>query len=701
MGVKGISWIEANFEKLIVVIMLLAFLVVLTFQFVLQSNTVEVEGKQYQLDAAFEPAERAAERLQSQLNDADPQLPSELSTRDLAAEFEEAISGGVTNSDRFMPLSEPLAIDVNISEVQFTKGEYASFSPPAPSAPDSASYRATLDPYAVNEIEGMEQYLPAEQPFDTPWVSVQGTFSGADLKAAYENDPDGPGGPISPMPSNWWANGAGVIEVEVERQKRGLDGQWGNAEPVTRMPGITSMTDDLDEQATNYRQLQALGAQAAQQEQPILRPEFVAILEGEPWVPPVEVPDPSEVSEIQSEIKLLERRLGMIDRDIQQKQRALAGPDPQESRRDREGGSGGDAERRRQAANEDRGEDNDQQDVRRQNIEKQIAQLEERREGVMEELGELGWQPEDEQSLDGFDREEYTREDPLLESDEVHFWTHDFDVEPGATYRYRTRLVYVNPLFGRKSSLDESLHELADSKLVRSDWSGWGVSVDVSWDEYFFLTGASPGNSAIATASATAELYRFYYGYWRKSQVALEPGDRFIAEIELPEGLQQWDVEQPAEGQAWKPTEQDDEGNDVEVEQAEGVDELLLPEELVVEANAWLLDVVASPMVTAGIGGTSSALFEALVRGPDGQIATRSPRIDESLPLYSIIKASAELGEDQLPRIPGQAPRDRPGTDGGRGFDEGLDMMDDQRRRELELRRSREDDDFGGGGGGG
>ncbi|GAB5496498.1 MAG: hypothetical protein Phyf2KO_15780 [Phycisphaerales bacterium] len=699
MSVKGISWIEANFEKLIVAVMLLAFLAVLTFQFVLQSNTVEVEGKQVPLADAFEPAERAAERLQSRLNETDPQLPSELATRDLASEFEQAISGGVTNSDRFMPLAEPLAIDVNISEVQFTKGEYASFEPPAPSAPESASYRATLDPYAVSEIEGMEQFLPEEQPFDTPWVSVQGTFSGVALKAAYESDPDGPGGPISPMPSNWWATGAGVVEVEVERQKQNLDGQWGPAEAVTRMPGITSLTDDLDEKATNYRQLQSLGAQAAQQEQPILRPEFVAILEGEPWVPPVEVPDPSEVSQIQSQVKLLERRLGMIDRDIQQKQRALAGPNPQNSRNERDD-TGGRDEGRRPDGNNDRGGDNNQQDVRRTNIEKQITQLEERREGVVEELTDLGWQPEDEQSLEGFDREEYISEDPLLESEVVHFWTHDFDVEPGATYRYRTRLVYVNPLFGRKSSLDGSLHELADSKLVRSGWSEWGEPVGVSWDEYYFLTGASPGGSAIATASATAELYRFYYGYWRKSQVSLEPGDRFIAEIELPEGLQRWDVEEPAEGQAWKPANQDAEGNDVEVEQVEGVEDLLLAQNLVVEANAWLLDVVASPMVTAGIGGQSTALFEALVRGPDGQIATRSPRIDESLPLYSIIKASAELGEDQLPRIPGQNPRDRRGPDGGRGFDERLDGYQDP-RDQYEPGRNPGRDDFGGGGGGG
>lgn len=698
MGAKGISWIEANFEKLIVAVMLVAFLAVLTFQFVLQSNTVEVEGKQVPLDEAFGPAERAAERLQSQLNDTEPQLPAELETRDLAAEFEQAISGGVSSVDRFLSLSKPLNIDVNISEVQFTKGEYASFEPPAPSTPKAASYRATLDPYAVSEIEGMEQYLPEEQPYDTPWVSVQATFSGADLKAAYENDPDGPGGPISPMPSNWWVGGTGVVEVEVERQKRGLDGEWGPAEAVARMPGITSMTDDLDERATNYRQLQALGAQAAQQEQPILRPEFVAILEGEPWVPPTEVPNPNEVSEIQSQTRLLERRLSMIDRDIQQKQRALTGS-TETTGREREGG-GGDAERRRQSGGEAQEESSGQQDVRRQNLEKQIAQLNERREGVVEELKALGWQPEDEAGLDGYDREKYTHQGNLLDADEVHFWTHDFDVESGATYRYRTRLVFVNPLFGRKSSLDESLHELADAKLVRSDWSAWSSPVDVSWDEYYFLTGASAGNTAISTASATAELYKFYYGYWRKSQVALEPGDRFIADIELPEGLQRWDVELAAQEQAWKPPQQDADGNQTSAEQSDGVEDLLLPNELTVEADAWLLDVVASPMVTAGIGGQAMASFEALVRGPDGQISPRSPRVDEAMALYSIIKASAELGEDQLPRVPGQNPRNRPGAGRDGGFDQGLDM-DARRREEMESRRRRDDYDSGPNSGGG
>ena len=61
MSVKGISWIESNFEKLIVVVMLLAFLAVLIFQFVLQSSSVDVGNNKVPLADAFKPAERAAE----------------------------------------------------------------------------------------------------------------------------------------------------------------------------------------------------------------------------------------------------------------------------------------------------------------------------------------------------------------------------------------------------------------------------------------------------------------------------------------------------------------------------------------------------------------------------------------------------------------------------------------------------------------
>lgn len=703
MSVKGISWIEANFEKLIVVVMLLAFLAVLIFQFVLQSSAVEVGGNKVSLAKAFEPAERAAERLQSQINEPNPTLPTEIETRDLAEEFERAISGGVVQTESFLAIGEPLALEVTAGDIDFASGSYAPFQPPVPKSMKAASYRATLDPYAVESIEGLAEILPSEsQPFDTPWVSVQGTFSGRDLKTAYERDPDGASGVVSPLPSSWWSEGVGVVTVEVERQRRDLDGNWGPAEVVQRMPGTMSLTEDLDETATNYRQLQTLGSQAARNEDVILRPEFISILEGEQWVPPVEVPDPSEVGDLKSQIKTLERRLAMIDRDIAQKTNALSGQTQTSNRRDnrdeREGG-GGDADRRRESSgntNSNQQQDAEQQDARKRNIQTQIDRLNEQRTDVEEQLVELGWQPSNSAgTTDAYDRQAYEHTKPLLETDEVNFWVHDLKVEPGATYRYRTRLVFVNPLYGRKSSLDESLHELADAKLVRSDWSDWSDPIGVSWDEYFFLTSASaPEIGNIGKTSATAELYRFYYGYWRKSEVSLEPGDRFVAEIKLPEGLQKWDTEREAEAQAWKPTP---EGAEEPIVQVEGLSESLLPTTLPVSAEAWLLDVVASPKASVGINNQSKLTYEALVRGPDGRISSHAPVVDSSEPLLAVIKSSAELGASQLPRIPGRGPRQSLQT--GFGGDREFAPSSDDARRE-ESRRRREGGGGGGAGGG-
>jgi len=667
MSAKSISWIESNFEKLVVVIMLLAFLVVLIFQFVLQSSAVEVGGSKVPLADAFKPAERAAERLQSQINDENPTLPDAIETKDLAAEFERAISGDLLDTTEFLAIAEPLALEVSGDETIASAGEFATFQPPAPAEPIAASYRATLDPYAVEQIEGLAEFLPTEQPYDTPWVSVQASFDGTELQAAYENDPDGPSGPVSPLPRNWWSQGVGVLAVETERQKRGLDGSWGPAEPVNQMPGTVSLLTDLDETATNYRQLETIGAQAARNEDVILRPEFVSILEGESWVPPAEVPDPSEVGGLKSQIRTLERRLASIDRDIERKEAAKTNAPDRNPGGGEDRNPGREGERRpptRQPA-----DDQTQTDPRVAAIQRQIDALNTRREGVVEQLTDLGWQPADKVGVaDAFDYTKYTHEEPLLEADEVQYWIHDLDVEAGATYRYRTRLTFVNPLFGRKSSLNEELHELADAKLVHSDWSGWSEPVGVSWDEYFFLTSASAGDIGnIGKASVTAELYKFYYGYWRKSTVSLEPGDRFVAEISLPDGLQTWDVEREASAQAWKPAEVGTDGTETQAEQVAGLEKQLLPTKLPVSADAWLLDVVSSPVASVGIGGQSTASYEAFVRGPDGLIMSRSPTADIKQPLLAVIKASSELGAEQLPRIPGQAPRRQLQGEPGRG----------------------------------
>ena len=79
------------------------------------------------------------------------------------------------------------------------------------------------------------------------------------------------------------------------------------------------------------------------------------------------------------------------------------------------------------------------------------------------------------------------------------------------------------------------------------------------------------------------------------------------------------------------------------------------------------------------------------VRGPDGLIVSRSPSQDAKEPLLAVIKSSSEIGDDQLPRIPGQAARQRFQGEPGR---DGRDFIDRDRD-------SGHNGGHGGGGGGG
>ncbi|MEM7678912.1 MAG: hypothetical protein AAF449_23275, partial [Myxococcota bacterium] len=307
-------------------------------------------------------------------------------------------------------------------------------------------------------------------------------------------------------------------------------------------------------------------------------------------------------------------------------------------------------------------------DPRERRINEQIERFEQQETDIIAELESLGW------SEDGVEGEAFDLESWLSgkreAGDPTPAWGHDIRLEQGATYRYRARLVMANPLFGRAASLADEQKDAAAAAFVRSPWSEWSEPVDTGWAEYFFVERANAGAGLGGRAQPTArgELYRFHYGYWRKAVVSLEPGDRFVAEVDLPEGLQIWDVELPANQQAWEP--------DATAPQPDGIQ--LLPETMPVSANAWLLDVVSSPFTTgSGLGGLEAVRFDAVIRGPDGLVSRRSPDQEKANPLYQRISSSARAGEDQVPSIPGVGRRqrdqdpDREGFGGDRGDDRG------------------------------
>lgn len=683
MKLKGISFFEAHFEKVLVGIMLVVFLTVLVYQFVLQTNQVTVDGRAMPLGRAFEPATAAAERLLAEMDNPSPALPEVDATEDLAEGFRSRLNDGVWPTGSEAPSGVGNGIETSwFGETGEVAGNlFAAFEPPAPAKPLVAVYRAALDPYALADVEGIEAILPEEQPFDTLWLSVQTSFDGTALQAAFERDPDGPGGEVQPLRSDWWRPKASVLSVEVERELRQADGSWGGATIVASLPGDEPVVP-LDETPANWRALDDLSFAAGRAEDLVLRPPFLPVLEGPAWVPPSEVPEPGDLASNEQQIRVLERRLASIERDITRRSEASTGGGRQTG--------GGDAGRpdvgRPSDAGPSGGSGSD--DTRRSAIERQIERLEEQADAVREQLQELGWQDDQADELaPAFDPSDWRPEGDPLSSEEIALWAHDPFVEEGAAYRYRVRLVYANPLFGRQATLADELDPLANEAFVRSSWSEWSDTVSAGWSEYFFVERASRGND-FSGPTARAELYRFFYGYWRVASVSLAPGDRFVGEIDLPEGLQVWDPDATASAQAWQP------GDDAE--QPAGLE--LMPETLMVEADAWLLDVITSPFQQDGLlGATAAAGVDVLLRGPDGMVSRRIPDREKSRPVYRVIRASALAGQEQIPSIPGQGPRriERPGPGDGRN-----PVPSDIDPRDPRFNPPRPPPDGGGGGGG-
>ncbi|MEM9662862.1 MAG: hypothetical protein AAF937_11200 [Planctomycetota bacterium] len=682
MKLKGVSWIEANFEKLIVGVMLLVCLAVLVLQFVVVSNKVEVGGQELTLGNAFTPAEDAANRAIAAMQNESPPLPEFEASEDFAGRYTDRLGPIASAETPIEPFGRGLPDLNQLGSSDVLLGTtFALFSPPTPAAPVAVTYRAALNPYEIAEIDGLAELLPPEQPFDVPWISVEVGVDSEAIAAAFAADPDGPGGEALPLPSEWWRSKQSVVTVEYEREQRQADGSWGAATIVEPLPGFEPAID-LAAAPANWRELDELSRAAGQNEDVVLRPAFYSILEGETWRPPSAVPSFEEAERGEDDIRRLERQLASTRSQIERQRSSLDGGG-RDGDDDRSGGRGG---RRGGARNqpEDRN-DEPETDRRRQRIEAQLERLETQEADIIAELESLGW------SEDGFEGEAFDLETWLSDAREAGeatpAWAHDLRVDQGGVYRYRARLVMANPLFGRAASLSDEQKEAAASAFVRSPWSEWSEPVETGWPEYFFVERASAGAGLGGRAQPTArgELFRFHYGYWRKAVVSLEPGDRFVAEVDLPEGLQIWDTEVPATQQAWNAGENAEQPEEIE----------LLPASMPVSANAWLLDVVPSPFAAdSGLAGANSVRFDAVIRGPDGLVSRRSPDRERANPLYQRISGSARAGEDQIPSIPGAGRRERPRQDA-------FERPDGDGRGRDFVPRPRDRDRSGGGGGGG
>lgn len=242
---------------------------------------------------------------------------------------------------------------------------------------------------------------------------------------------------------------------------------------------------------------------------------------------------------------------------------------------------------------------------------------------------------------------------PIESLEDLVVWAHDVTAAPGHVYQYRLRVAVTNPLFGNAMQLHADSQSGATSPVVISQPSPWSEPIGVSGDTRVYFTSAFAQPDATGAlggpdaAGASVELWKFYYGYWRRAKATLKPGDALAAAIATPAAFQKvWEITPGA-----KPAD------------AALAGEKPAPDKVAVDVGGFLLDV-ASVALESG-GGQNKGGWQVLYRDAEGRVVMRSPDHDAASMDRKVLEASDLAAADATLAMPGTQAAGALGVAGG------------------------------------
>lgn len=720
MKLKGINTFERNADRILLGVVSVAALGALALQFLGGSTTIKVGGKDTPLGAAFAPVSAAAQDLQVKVNAESPTFP-EAPAFSLSDKLAIGASAPAYTPRRVALGPAPL-ITRGDTSAAMAASAYALPQVPAPSAVLAMAYTATIHPAERLQNPELGTLLPDVQPFDKPMVSIECALDGSALRAALESDPEGP---AEPLPLGWWRDPSGlgadlvaIVALEVEREllasPDGMTPEGPTTSMVQPMPGringLKLWQDGVRSIGDVPITIDTLRAAAAE----VQRPDYYTVIEGPEWESPSTALGRGDPAERLKQVRLGRTQFDRAQRQLADMQERLAAAPAgdSDSRREREqtgvpgGGKGGSGRRpggpAAPAASAPAGGD-------RRVIERNIARVRAELDAAARKLIALGEEvPGYQAPADDAAALDSGSPASMLDDPALTLWAHDLTGFPGATYRYRTRIVINNPLFDR--NLQEGPQkELGKESLLRGEWSQWSTPVTVDPIHAFFVTSAEDRSQINPRPQATAEIYQMYYGYYRVAQVALEPGDVVMREAKLPElrvadmtkleatlrsgnpdlGVPAAPLPGPAApspgkgGPGMAPSAPNPRGPRDPVPGSETAADgavtwpawmsVELPRTMPLVVDAVLLDVASVPGEEAGRART-----QAVLRLGGGTLAVKVPDTDRGSDLYKRLDASAKVGVNQgretlrpdrnsLPIRPERREQTAPGGGGGGG----------------------------------
>jgi hypothetical protein len=699
---KGINPFERHVEKFVFALFALFVMGVLLLQTGLLggSRTVKVGSTDFPLDGALAGVKDLALQRQSRLQSDQVASGVPESLPDPVEVFESAKSGDSAPLATLATLgAAALRSESTGSQApgfELPKGgdaRFAELALPKPAAPLTIIFEGTIDPIAVAEIGApLAAHLPPQQPFDARIVSVESAFDAAALRKSIEA-PDAEG--VVALPDSFWHGRVELIDVEWTRQQRGSDGQWGDEQILESPPGTQSLravATKADFQPGDFKEL--LDRERTLRED-LRHPEFYPTITGRSWTWPSLVRKEIELKEA-PEIIALKRELADTRRRLEESRRALErllNKSPAKKDRDDRGGTppgkgpppgggggpGGSADASPardpfEGFPEDLdridwpeiparwlaqglggggggGRDGDKPEgpstdekrkereaLAKKRLEDQIAQLEKREHEILDELAKKGVADKGDLIQTRFAEPHASLASP--ESEKITLWTHDLSVRPGGAYRYKARVRVTNPYYGQADRLQKDQQRLAEDPFLVSDASEWSEPVAVEPDTVYFVTSASEPGGPLASASrAGAEIYHFFYGYWRKTTVSMTPGDVLAGAVELPAEWTTFTLERDA-GQKWIVK-----------------DRPAVEKKKPLNTGIFLLDTAAA------IGGKS--VVQAYFRDPSGDVIVRKPTEEPAdTARRARLQTSSVLASSAIVREPGTVETPKPSGEG-------------------------------------
>ncbi len=592
MASKKISFLELHCEKLLAALAGVGLAGVVVWQLVFAEVMVSTDGGSKSLSTLTNDLANQVGSVRRKLEGDLPfEVPEPVSVAG-ADTFASKVSERISPA-QYLPQNQP-ALAQGIARQGIAADEWyyePSFTVVA--VEGVAVTTDALTPDAIDEETAAEnpalvarfsEGAPRDITWTTPWATVDLGALRAELHR--ENRAANPA--LAPLPTPWFNDTLYVVDVVFERQQLGANGSWGSASEVAPVPGQSSWRADITPAKADASTRETLFANLADYEaqMEVLQPAFLAT-QGDRFVAPGTTDETSN-SEAAG-ISDTERAKRAAQRKLDDRRRALerlrvqlekiggyldakspgtggpggpggggfggsggglggSGDGGGSGSGNPEGGGGGGlggggGMKGRNDPNNPGGRANDEASRnQRIRLSKQVKRA------------EADLAKEEDAFRKAFPAVAAENSKPVVAAEETKFasldsaivWTHDWQVDPGATYRYRCVVQCYNPYFSRKALLVPAQQELADTFAISTAISEWGPALTIPDPTKFFVLRASGSDGASSVRKATIEFYRYLDGVLQRETASCAPGD-FVAkdgnvEVGSPSFTTKWYV---------------------------------------------------------------------------------------------------------------------------------------------------------------